>query len=202
MRLGFWNNGSPKETDPKRVRFPDGNVIYDAAPDPSKDLYEMVSATEPPCHPWQNETLTYELINNVITQKRACSWPLIGALKTRKKAQISSYRFSVSSERILIGTHRVWCTDGTITEIETLLNQAERGKVTFPVKTTTSEGEHFVLANIGELQAILDAIHVHRQAARNTEYDHLVAVENLVDELSVADYDHTTNWPPVVGKLV
>ena len=68
MRLAFWNNGSPKETDQKRVRFPDGDVVYDASPNPIRDLYELSPTIDPPCHLWQTRTMAYELVGGKIKE--------------------------------------------------------------------------------------------------------------------------------------
>ena len=199
MRLAFWNNGVPKEIDPARVRFPSGDVAYDASPDPNRDLYEFSKAKEAACHPWQKEAFTYTLTNSVIIETRSCTWPPITELKVRKKAQVTAKRQTIAAGVILVGGLKVKCTDGNVAELEILISQAARGKVTFPVKATTSTGVTFQFTNIGEVQGLLDAVQAHRQAARNVDYDHLTAIAALTDPQTIADYDHTVNWP-LVGE--
>lgn len=126
MRLGFWNNGNVKEVDPRAVRFPNGDMAYNASPDPARDLYEVQSATQEPCHPWQKEVLSYVLINtnvntNIIVESRDCVWPPIEELKKRKKAEITAKRRQISSGVILVNGLKIRCTDGNIAELETNL---------------------------------------------------------------------------------
>ena len=191
MRLAFWNNGSPKEVDPQRVRFPSGDVAYEASPDPNRDLYELSPAVEAPCHPWQKEMKAYKLINGKIEETRSCTWPPIAELKARKKAQITARRRLTASGNILVGGRVIGCNDGNITELEILTSQTARGKVVYPIKATTSAGVAFKFTSIAEVQALLDAVQAHRQAARNTDHDHLVAVDALTDPQLVADYDQS-----------
>lgn len=194
MRLAFWNNGSPKEVDPSRVRFPNGDVAYDASPDQTRDLYEFLPTADLPCHSWQTRTVTYELIEGKIRETQLCTWPPIADLKVKKKAQITAKRREIASGAITVGSLIVQCIDGNISELEVLISQAARGKVIFPVKATTAFGRAFLINNSGEAQTILDAIQAHRQTARNTEYDHLITVDTLVDPLVLADYDYNLGW--------
>ncbi|MEK6849219.1 MAG: hypothetical protein AABY01_01465 [Nanoarchaeota archaeon] len=200
MRLAFWNNGSPKEVDPQRVKFPNGDVAYDAAPDQKRDLYEFLPTTDLPCHPWQTRTVTYELIGGKIKEIQFCTWPPVAELTAKKKAQITAERRKISSGSIIVGGLVVQCTDGNISELEVLVSQAARGRVVFPVKATTAAGKAFLINNSSEVQVLLDAIQTHRQAARNTEYDHLIAIENITDERSIADYNYMINWPSIIGN--
>ena len=198
MRLAFWNNGSPKEVDPQRVRFPNGDVSYDVSPDPNRDLYEFVPTADPPCHPWQTKTMTHELIGGKIKETQSCIWPPIAELKTRKKDQITARRRLVASGNILVGGRVIKCNDGNISELEVLVSQTARGKVTYPIKATTSAGVAFKFTSAVEVQALLDAIQAHRQTTRNIDHDHLVSVDALTDPQLVADYDQSIGWPVVL----
>ena len=200
MRLAFWNNGSPREVDPSRVRFPSGDVAYNASPDPVRDLYELSPTTDPPCHPWQTTTMTYELVGGKIKETQLCTWPPIAELKAKKKAQITAKRHEISSGSITVGNLVIKCADGNLSELGIFVSQAARGKIIFPVKATTAAGKAFLINNSGEAQAMLDAVQAHRQAARNVDYDHLAAVDALIDPLTIADYDYSTGWPLVVSN--
>ena len=200
MRLAFWNSGVPREVEPTRVQFPNGDMAYDASPDPMRDLYEFSATKETPCHPWQKETLTYTLVNNIIIETRFCSWPPIAELKAKKKSQVTAQRQVIASGAILVDGRKIKCTDGNIAELEILINQASRGKVTFPVKATTSSGIAFQFTNLSEAQTLLDAAHNHRQITRNIDYDHLIAIDLLIDPLAVVNYDHLFGWPTIVGN--
>ena len=198
MRRAFWNEGSPREADPERVRLPNGNVLYDTVAHPEHDLYEVTVAVDAPCHPWQVESMTYELIDGKIKEIRTCTWPPIADLKTRKKALVTSKRREISSGSILIGGLIVSCTDGNLTEIDVLVSQSMRGRVVFPIKATMATGIAFQFTNVGEIQNLLDAVQAHRQSARGANYDHIVAIDALTDPSAVADYDYSLGWPSVV----
>ena len=198
MRLAFWNNGSPKEVDSQRVKFPNRDVAYDAVPDPKRDLYEFLPTTDLPCHPWQTRIVTYELVGEKIKETQLCVWPPVAELKAKKKAQITAKRREISSAAITVGNLVIKCTDGNLSELGIFVSQVARGKIIFPVKATTALSKVFLINNANEAQALLDAMQMHRQTTRNVDYDHLVSVDALNDPNAVADYDHKVGWPVIV----
>ena len=104
----------------------------------------------------------------------------------------------MASGSILVSGLVVKCNDSNIFELEVVVNQAARGKLTFPIKATTSAGVAFKFTSVAEVQILLDAIQAHRQVARNVDHDHLIAVDTLTDPQLVADYDQSVGWPLIV----
>lgn len=79
-----------------------------------------------------------------------------------------------------------------------MISQAGRSKVNFPIKATTAEGDAFQFTNVGEPQALLDAIQTHRQTARDRDYDCLKIIDSLTDPQQIADFDFSMGWPIVI----
>lgn len=142
---------------------------------------------------------TIEMVNGVPTRVHSVTPYTLAELKAQKRAALAAHRAAVAGRGTVIGGNFFKTDDASANEIDTAIRQIERGLLTPPVKFTSQTSGNFQ-ADQATLQAILNGIVAHRQAARAAEYAHAAAIAALATEAAVAAYDFTVNivgaeWP-------
>lgn len=169
---------------------------------PKGSIPGMAQVVEPPAPDTVLNKIsgsTIEMVNGTPTRVHAATPYTLAELKAQKRTALAAHRAAVAGSGTVIGGNVFKTDDGSANEIDTAIRQIERGLLTPPVKFTSQTSGNFQ-ADQAALQAILNGIVAHRQAARAAEYAHAAAIAALATEAAVAAYDFTVNivgseWP-------
>jgi len=167
MDIAFWNDGKPRPIKAGRVVMPNGDVVFNAKPDPENDIYEV------------------KTVNPVAPLGKK-----LGARTVTKRGSVITIKYALVDIDISVAKDKMHA------EIAERCRTSSLGGLMFEGKYIPTGTEDMAMAAIkgGPVAAAMKA---HLDECSVIATNHHAAVNALRTTKTVLNYDIDTNWPTI-----